>query len=40
VLAAEYKLALPDPDALAEELPRTRKMLESHRPEKPKGAKQ
>ena len=29
VLAAEYKLALPDPKALAEELSRARRMLES-----------
>jgi predicted nuclease of restriction endonuclease-like (RecB) superfamily len=32
VLAAEYKLALPNPDALADELARTRKLLEARMP--------
>jgi predicted nuclease of restriction endonuclease-like (RecB) superfamily len=36
VLAAEYKLALPDPDALADEIARTRKMLEARSAGKPK----
>lgn len=36
VLAAEYKLALPDADALAQEVARTRKMLEARSAAKPK----
>jgi hypothetical protein len=32
VLAAEYKLALPDADALAQKVARTRKMLEARSP--------
>jgi YhcG PDDEXK nuclease domain len=35
VLAAEYKLALPDAKALAAELARTRKLLEARSPSKP-----
>lgn len=39
VLAAEYKLALPAPKALADELDRTRKLLEAQRRGRPKMEK-
>jgi predicted nuclease of restriction endonuclease-like (RecB) superfamily len=39
VLAAQYKLALPDPKALADELARTRRMLEARRAPAARGAK-
>jgi hypothetical protein len=37
ILAAEYRLVLPDPQLLVAELERTRRVLEAHRTPKPAG---
>lgn len=40
VMAAQYKLALPDPRVLVDEIARTRKLLETNRPAQDKTIKQ